>query len=313
MCAESAQAWDRELVEASVGTAALQFHSLFAGRFFRLGGLSWSIGATNRKSTTRSSFNFLLDRLVEGHNALCVSARCSIGFEVYWAVLKVLDLDEMDVTLKYAKIFGSVLSSVEKHVRGLKHVGFTGCQERLQIAYTEGSTRILETTDCWNLGNWAKGIWLFTTCWNKKKTACPSPVHTDAWNTDLSHFNATPPPKRPDTLNRNSRHRDARAQAVLLGRGRTSQGMDKTADAFGCSSLAFITCLALKIWGKECLFFLVLKISQLLSWNTLEIEKDKDVIVPYLANLFQVALSMKCIPTYWWKAKISPLWIRKRL
>jgi hypothetical protein len=39
----------------------------------------------------------------------------------------------------------------------------------------------------------------------QRKTTCPSPVPTDALNTYLfSHFNAKPPPKPPDTLNRNS-------------------------------------------------------------------------------------------------------------
>ena len=40
----------------------------------------------------------------------------------------------------------------------------------------------------------------------QRKTTCPSPVPTHAWNTYLlSHFNAKPPPKPPDTLNRNSK------------------------------------------------------------------------------------------------------------
>jgi len=35
----------------------------------------------------------------------------------------------------------------------------------------------------------------------QRKTTCPSPVPTDAWNTYLlSHFNAIPPPKPPDAL-----------------------------------------------------------------------------------------------------------------
>ena len=39
----------------------------------------------------------------------------------------------------------------------------------------------------------------------QRKKACPSPMPTEAWNTYLlSHFNATPPPKPSDTLNRNS-------------------------------------------------------------------------------------------------------------
>jgi len=78
----------------------------------------------------------------------------------------------------------------------------------------------------------------------QRKTTCPSPVPTDAWNTYLlSHSNAKPPPKPPDTLNRNSRHIDARASAVPLGRGRISQGMNRSADAFDCLSLAVMTCL----------------------------------------------------------------------
>ena len=37
-------------------------------------------------------------------------------------------------------------------------------------------------------------------------------------------------------------------------------------------------------------------------------DKKKNVIVPYLANLFHVALSEKRIPACWKKAKISPLY-----
>ena len=85
----------------------------------------------------------------------------------------------------------------------------------------------------------------------QRKTTCPSPVPTDAWNTYLlPHFNAKPPPKPPDTLNRNSRHIDAQASAVPLGRGRISQGMNRTVDAFDCLSLAIITCLVSKFLGK---------------------------------------------------------------
>ena len=36
--------------------------------------------------------------------------------------------------------------------------------------------------------------------------------------------------------------------------------------------------------------------------------KDKHVIIPYLANLFHVALSEKRILACWKKAKISPLY-----
>ena len=86
----------------------------------------------------------------------------------------------------------------------------------------------------------------------QRRTTCPSPVlPTDAWNTYLlSQFNAKPPPKPPDALNRNSRHIDARALAVPLGRGRISQGMNRTADAFDCLSLAVMTCLVSKFLGK---------------------------------------------------------------
>ena len=57
-------------------------------------------------------------------------------------------------------------------------------------------------------------------------------------------------PKPPDTLNRNSRHIDARASAVPLGRGRISQGMNRTVDAFDCPSFAVMTCLVSKFLGK---------------------------------------------------------------
>ena len=55
------------------------------------------------------------------------------------------------------------------------------------------------------------------------------------------------------------------------------------------------------------LFHLVLKNSQLL-FRTRVMKKNKNVIVPYLANLFHVALSEKRIPACWKKAKISPLY-----
>jgi hypothetical protein len=85
----------------------------------------------------------------------------------------------------------------------------------------------------------------------QRKTTCPSPVPTDAWNTYLlPHFNAKPPPKPPDTLNRNSRHIDAQASAVPLGRGRISQGMNRTVDAFDCPSLAAMTCLVSRFLSK---------------------------------------------------------------
>jgi hypothetical protein len=140
----------------------------------------------------------------------------------------------------------------------------------------------------------------------QRKTTCPSPVPTDAWNTYLlSHFNATPPPKPPDTLNRNSRHIDARASAVPLGRGRISQGVNRTADAFDCPSLAVMTCLVSKFLG-------MMNASSSPGFEEFSApflkyaypgnEKDKNVIVPYLANLFHVALSEKRIPACWKKA-----------
>jgi len=42
-------------------------------------------------------------------------------------------------------------------------------------------------------------------------------------------------------------------------------------------------------------------------------EKDKNVIVPYLANLFHVALSEKRIPVCWIKAKQDLPPLQKRL
>ena len=144
----------------------------------------------------------------------------------------------------------------------------------------------------------------------QRKTPCPSPVPTDAWYTYLlSHFNAKPPPKPPDALNRNSRHIDARASAVPLCRGRISQGMNRTADAFDCPSLAVMTYLVSKFLGKmnassspvfEEFSAPFLKYAYLCN------EKDKNVIVPYLANLFHVALGEKRIPACWKKAKIPP-------
>ena len=135
---------------------------------------------------------------------------------------------------------------------------------------------------------------------------------TDAWNTYLlSHFNAKPPPKPPpDTLNRNLRHINAQGSAVALGRGRISQGMNRTVDAFDCPSLAVMTCLVSKFLGK-------MNASSLSGFEEFSAfflkyaypgdEKDKNVIVPYLANLFHViALSEKRIPACWKKAKISP-------
>ena len=144
----------------------------------------------------------------------------------------------------------------------------------------------------------------------QRRTTCPSPVPTDAWNTYLlSHFNAKPPPKPPDALNRNSRHIDARASAVPLGRGRVSQGMSRTADAFDCPSLAVMTCLVSKFLGK-----MTASSSPgfedfsapFLKYAYPGDEKDKNVLVPYLANLFHVALSEKRISACWKKSQDLP-------
>ena len=87
--------------------------------------------------------------------------------------------------------------------------------------------------------------------------------------------------------------------------------MSRTADAFDCPSLAVMTCLVSKLLGK-----MTASSSPgfedfsapLLKYAYPGDEKDKNVIVPYLANLFHVALSEKRIPACWKTAKISPLY-----
>jgi len=87
--------------------------------------------------------------------------------------------------------------------------------------------------------------------------------------------------------------------------------MNKTADAFDCLSLAVMTCLVSKFLGK-----MIASSSPgfeafsapFLKYAYPGDEEDKNMIVPYLANLFHVALSEKCIPACWKKAKISPLY-----
>jgi len=87
--------------------------------------------------------------------------------------------------------------------------------------------------------------------------------------------------------------------------------MNRTADAFDCPSLAVMTCLVSKFLGQ-----MTASSSPgfedfsapFLKYAYLGDEKDKNVIVPYLANLFHVALSEKRIPACWEKAKISPLY-----
>jgi hypothetical protein len=135
---------------------------------------------------------------------------------------------------------------------------------------------------------------------------------TDAWNTYLiSHFNAKPPPKPPDALNRNLRHIDARASAVPLDRGRISQGMNRTADAFDCPSLAVMTCLVSKFL-REMIAYSSPGFEEFsapfFKYAYPGDEKDNNAIAPYVASFFHVALSEKRIPAYWEKAKISPLY-----
>ena len=141
-------------------------------------------------------------------------------------------------------------------------------------------------------------------------------MSTDAWNTHLlSHFSAKSPPKPPDTLNRNSRHIDARASAVPLGRGRVSQGMSRTADAFDCPSLAVMTCLVSKFLGKMTASSspALKKFSApYLKYAYPSNETDENVIKPYLTNLFHVALSEKRIPACWKKSQDLPP-LQKRL
>jgi len=94
-----------------------------------------------------------------------------------------------------------------------------------------------------------------------------------------------------------------------LGRGRISQGMIRTADAFDCPSLAVMTCLVSKFLGK-----MTASSSPgfedfsapFLKYAYPGDEKVKNVIVPYLANLFHVALSEKRIPAYWKKPRSPP-------
>ena len=79
--------------------------------------------------------------------------------------------------------------------------------------------------------------------------------------------------------------------------------MDRTADAFDCPSLAVMTCLVSKLLGM-----MIASSAPFMKYAYPGDEKDKNVIVPYLANLFHVALSEKPIPACWKKAKISPLY-----
>jgi len=85
--------------------------------------------------------------------------------------------------------------------------------------------------------------------------------------------------------------------------------MIRTADAFDCPSLAVMTCLVSKFLGK-----MTASSSPgfedfsapFLKYAYPGDEKVKNVIVPYLANLFHVALSEKRIPAYWKKPRSPP-------
>ena len=76
-------------------------------------------------------------------------------------------------------------------------------------------------------------------------------------------------------------------------------------DAFDCPSLAVMTCLLFKFLGEKNASFSpgFEEISApFLKYAYPGNEKDKNLIVPYLADLFHVALSEKRIPACWKKA-----------
>jgi hypothetical protein len=87
--------------------------------------------------------------------------------------------------------------------------------------------------------------------------------------------------------------------------------MNRTADAFDCLSLAVMTCLVSKFLGQmtpsSSPGFEEFS-APFLKYAYPGDEKDKNVIAPYLANLFHVDLSEKRIPACWKEAKISPLY-----
>ena len=91
--------------------------------------------------------------------------------------------------------------------------------------------------------------------------------------------------------------------------------MSRTADAFDCPSLAVMTCLVSKFLGKMIASsspgFEEL-LAPFLKYAYPGDEKDINVIVPYLANLFHVALSEKRIPACWKKTQDLPP-LQKRL
>ena len=87
-----------------------------------------------------------------------------------------------------------------------------------------------------------------------------------------------------------------------MGHGRTLQGVNRTADAFDCPSLAVMMCLVSNFLGKMSASsspgFEEFS-APFLKYAYPGDEKDKNVIVAYLANLFHVGLSEKRIPACW--------------
>ena len=87
--------------------------------------------------------------------------------------------------------------------------------------------------------------------------------------------------------------------------------MNRTVDAFDCLSLAVMTCLVSYFVGKmnaSSSSGFEQSSAPSLKYAYPGNEKDYNVIVPYMANLFHVALSEKRIPACWKIAKISPLY-----
>jgi len=90
---------------------------------------------------------------------------------------------------------------------------------------------------------------------------------------------------------------------------RRFQVMNRTADAFDCLSLAVMTYPVSKFLGKMTATsspgfkeFSAPFLKCAYPGN----EKDENVIVPYLANLFHIALSKKRIPACWKKPRSTP-------
>ena len=126
-----------------------------------------------------------------------------------------------------------------------------------------------------------------------------------------SHFNAKPPPKPPDILNRQIWHIDARASAIPLGRGRIAQGMNRT-DAIDCASLAVMTCLVSRFVGKWMPLHL-LETSSLRSFSKIRcsgyfrILKINMVLFLIWLTISHITLSEKRVPACWVEAKVLSL------